>query len=157
MSGHHNAIPIRSVEYGTNFNIEVQFANQTFSLLLDTGSSDTWVLSPDWKCYYGSDTVYGAEVPQENCLFSNQTYQKTPSFNPIDSAWLGEHYGAGDIVGTLGYEDIKIGHISIPQQEIGIVNATNSLGDGYNSGLIGFGYPSISQVRLLNTRSTSQR
>ena len=71
-------------------------------------------------------------------------YAKTPSNN----AWLGEVYGAGNEVGTLGYEDVRIGSISISQQEMSFVNASSSGGDGYSSGLLGLAYPVLGQVGL---------
>jgi hypothetical protein len=117
-------------------------------VIVDTGSADLWVLSEDWKCYYGSATVWaGKPVPQAKCPF-NQSYEQTSTFQPIDSAWLGELYGQGDIVGPVGYEDVQIGSISISQQEMAFVNATANGVDSSVSGLMGLAYPVLDQVRL---------
>ena len=52
--------------------------------------------------------------------------------------------------GTLGYENIKVGSIAIEGQEMGVVNASTSWEDGFGSGIMGLGYPSIVQIHPEN-------
>ena len=136
-------LPLRAAAYGTSFDVDIVIGDQTFLLTADTGSSDLWVLQPDWKCYFGKATWSGTPVPREKCIYGNKTYSQSSSLSPIDSAWLGEHYGAGNVEGPLGYESIQIGGISIPRQTTGFVNASTAYGDGLGSGILGLGYPVI--------------
>jgi hypothetical protein len=120
-------------------------------VITDTGSADLWVLAPDWKCYAGSVSILnGTAVPRENCPL-NKTYTQTSTFQPIDSAWLGEIYGQSDVIGTVGYEDVQIGTIEISQQEMGFVNATIHGVDSSVSGILGLAYPVLDSVCLHNT------
>ena len=120
-------------------------------MIADTGSADLWVLASDWKCYSDSVTVLnGTSVPRENCPF-NKTYTQTSTFQAIDSAWLGETYGQGDIVGSVGYEDVQIGSITLSQQEMAFVNATINGVDSTVSGLLGLAYPVLDSVCLPST------
>lgn len=143
-------LPLRAAAYGTTFNVQLDIGGRSYPVLADTGSSDLWLLEPGWKCYFGSPTTQGKEVPQSKCIAGNATYTKSSTYSPITSAWLGEHYGAGNVIGTLGYEHVMVGDISIPRQEMGFVNATNQEFDGYGSGIMGLGYPVIASIHPAN-------
>lgn len=54
--------------------------------------------------------------------------------------------GSGNVYGTLGYENIKVGSIAIDAQEMDVVNASTSWEDGFGSGIMGLGYPTIVQI-----------
>lgn len=125
------------------FDADIVIGDQTFTLLADTGSSDLWVLDHDWQCYFGKETWSGAPVPREKCLYGNKTYTQSSTFSPIEWAWLGEHYGVGNVEGPLGYEKVQVGDIVVPRQTTGFVNASTESQDGLSSGLIGLGYPVI--------------
>ena len=126
-------------------------------MIADTGSADLWVLGSNWKCYSGSASVWtGTSVPRAQCPF-NQSYDQTSTYQPIDSAWLGELYGQGDIVGPVGYEDVQIGSILLLQQEMAVVNSSTNGVDSSVSGLMGLAYPILDQVCVHISASTSQR
>lgn len=149
-AGISTVIPLKSVAYGTSFDIEVQFGDQTLWVSADTGSADLWIVSPDWQCFFGAADDNRTPVPREKCRYGNQTYTESSTFTPYDPAWLGVHYGAGNIYGTLGFEDIKVGDILISQQEMGVANASTAYADGWYSGIMGLGYPTISQIHPSN-------
>jgi hypothetical protein len=128
-------LPLRAAAYGTTYNVVLEIGGRSYPVLADTGSSDLWLFEPGWKCYFGSPTTLGTEVPQSKCLAGNGTYTRSSTYTPITKEWLGEHYGAGNVIGTLGYEHVMVGDISIPRQEMGFVNATTSYFDGYGAGI----------------------
>ena len=76
----------------------------------------------------------------------NKTYTSSPSLESINNAWFGEHYGSSDDIGTLGYEHLQLGNISISRQEMVFVNRSNDVGDRINSGVMGFGYPVLADI-----------
>lgn len=148
-------LPLTASAYGTSFDVEVEIGNQSFKLIADTGSSDLWVLDSDWQCLLGSPTTPGAVVPKEKCQYSNTTYTRSPTFQPITAAWLGEHYGVGNVVGPLGTDLVRVGGLSIPSQTFGLANSSSAYGDGVCSGLIGLGYQDIASIHPANYTATN--
>lgn len=152
---HSAVLPLTATDYGASYNVEIKVGDETFPVIVDTGSADLWVLDADWKCYRGSETTSGAKVPQGRCLYGNKTYTQSSTFEPITNAWLGEHYGAGIVSGPLGNENVQLGGIIIEHQEMGFVNASTATGNGACSGLMGLGYPVLGFVHPANyTAST---
>jgi hypothetical protein len=111
-------------------------------VIADTGSADLWVLGEHWKC-----VPNGVPAPRSKCP-SNQSYVPTSTFQAIDSAYLGELYGQGIIIGPVGYEDVQLGSLTISQQEMGFVNSTTNGVDSSVSGLMGLAFPVLDQVCL---------
>ena len=143
-------LPLTSSAYGTSLSLEVTIGNQTFNLLPDTGSADLWVLAAGWKCYAGQPSISGKTSPESACQFGVGTYTKSSTFEPITDSWLGEHYGAGDIVATLGYDNVEIGGISVPHQEFGMTNATNQVDDNQAVGILGLSSAALTSAHPAN-------
>ena len=148
-------LPLKSVAYGISFNVDISLGGQSYPVIVDTGSADLWVMGSDWTCYYGGETTEGTQVPRSECFTGNKTYTESSTFTPISNAWIGEHYGAGNVIGTLGFEDAQLGAITIPQQEMGVINASTMYNDGYCSGLMGLGYPDIAQIHPSDYSATN--
>ena len=143
-------LPLKSVAYGTSYNTEVTFGDQTLWVIIDTGSADLWALGSNWQCFYGKEAPNGEPVSRAECRNGDQTYTESSTFEPIDWAWIGVHYGSGNVYGTLGFEDIKVGDLTVPQQITGVINATTSYFDDFGVGILGLGYPTISQIHPAN-------
>lgn len=109
-------------------------------MIADTGSADLWVLGQHWQCLPN-----GVPAPRSKCP-SNQSYVPTSTFQAIDTAYLGELYGQGIIIGPVGYEDVQLGSLTISQQEMGFVNSTTNGVDSSVSGLMGLAFPVLDQV-----------
>ena len=143
-------LPLTATGYGTTLTAQINIGGHLYDVLPDTGSADLWVLQKDWKCYNGQANVSGTPVSQDECQYGTTAYTESDTFEPIDDAWLGITYGAGDVFGTLGYESMRLGSISIPRQEFGLMNATTGPADRYSSGLVGLSLPIISQTHPSN-------
>ena len=78
-----------------------------------------WVLVDGYECKRPQGTVSGHTVSQKACNFGNATYTQSCSFKPIDYVYLGDHYGLGNDVGVAGYETVRVGNITIHQQQMG--------------------------------------
>ncbi|KAE9366755.1 acid protease [Stipitochalara longipes BDJ] len=126
--------------YELTFQTEVTLGNQTLSLLVDTGSSDIWVLGSNWVCI--NDTS-NATLPQEACTYGSQTYTPSTTFHEIPDTYFGEELGAGRVSGLFGLEDVTLGGVTVTNQHIGVVNKSSNFGDGVYVGIVGFGYPSL--------------
>ncbi|KAH7165182.1 aspartic peptidase domain-containing protein [Dactylonectria macrodidyma] len=133
------------------FDVEAQFGNQSFLLLVDTGSSDTWVVKTDFQCI---DATYNSNIPQEKCLFG-PTYDVPTDMQYVKNQTFGVQYGTGIALGKVGFENITIGGITVPKQKIGIVDRSTDKGDGINSGILGLGYPPLTSAHYGSTLDNS--
>ncbi|KAF4968662.1 hypothetical protein FSARC_3948 [Fusarium sarcochroum] len=137
-----NPAPLIATEYASIFDVEVQFGNQSFMLLVDTGSSDTWVVETGFKCIDSSDNSI---QPQSNCNYAS-TYDITSTFRPQHNQTFGVKYGTGIATGMVGFEDLTMGGITVTNQTVGIANSTDDIGDGVRSGLLGLAYPQLTSA-----------
>jgi hypothetical protein len=124
------------------FDVDVQIGNQTFTLLVDTGSSDTWVVEPNYLCI---DAKTNTALPQGDCIW-DPPYVKTDTFRPVSNQTFGVQYGTGIALGTVGHETVSLGGISVANQTIGVVSRTTDKGDGLSSGILGLGFPGLTSA-----------
>lgn len=103
-------VEIGEVQYDRSFVAGVAIGDQTFDLILDTGSSNTWVAGTGyncdapWPCYFGP------------------TFDIDASFTPIEGQHLNTSYADTSYgSGPIGYADVTIAGVKVPQQEVGVV------------------------------------
>ncbi|KPM43147.1 hypothetical protein AK830_g3378 [Neonectria ditissima] len=137
-----NPAPMTATGYAIVFDVEVQFGDQSFLLLVDTGSSDTWVVTKDFQCVNATDN---SDIPQEECLFG-PTYDVPASMEYVSNRTFGVQYGTGIALGKVGYENVTLGGITVPKQKVGVVDRSTDKGDGLNSGILGLGYPPLTSA-----------
>ncbi|KAJ5627517.1 hypothetical protein N7528_004944 [Penicillium herquei] len=141
-----------ATEYGTVFDVPVTIGNQTFMLLVDTGSSDTYVMQTGYTCVNSSSNMV---ISEADCEYSNKTYHKSKTYRQVHGEFFGVEYGAGLASGVMAYEQVSMGNITVDRQKVGIANDSNPMGDGVNSGLLGLAYPSLTSAHPLNDTSNS--
>jgi hypothetical protein len=136
--------PLTATLFGSVFDTNVTFGDQTFQLFIDTGSSDTWVVQNNFTCV---NRTSGLELPQESCLFGPETYDpsKSAGLEDIPGEIFGIQYGDGISSGVMAYENVTLAGITV-RQKVGIVNVSTPMGDGVNSGLLGLGYPALTSA-----------
>lgn len=132
-----------STGFGEFIDVEIDFGGQSFLVEVDLGSSDTWVLGAGYECINPLDN---SVLPQSACAYANSTYDISPTFSKILNESLGVFYGAGIVVGQVGYETVTLTGITIPKQEVGISSSLTLPGDGHTSGLLGLAYPAITSA-----------
>ncbi|KAF5668369.1 peptidase catalytic [Fusarium heterosporum] len=137
-----NPAPLIATEYGTIYDVEVQFGNQSFMLLVDTGSSDTCVLQTGCQCINSSDNL---ALPRATCNYAS-TYDLPSTLQTERNKTFGVKYGTGIATGLVAYENLTMGGITVAKQTVGIVNSTNDIGDGLQSGLLGLAYPQLTSA-----------
>ncbi|KAL8670808.1 MAG: hypothetical protein Q9168_004669 [Polycauliona sp. 1 TL-2023] len=124
--------------YTTN----ITFGKQTFEAIVDTGSSDTWLVESGFRCTQGSAQI---PAPLSECAFGPPvTVASSPTFKQIQGQSFEIAYADGTFVtGIVGTEDVTLGGITVKNQEVGIVNHADWNGDNSTSGLIGLAFPSL--------------
>jgi hypothetical protein len=128
-----------SLFIGEEFATEITFGTETFESVVDTGSSDTWIVETGFICVNITDS---APLPEADCYFG-PTYNVTDTFKHIPDENFNITYGDGEfLTGIVGYEDITLAGIKV-RQEVPLVNYAAWEGDGTTSGLIGLAYPGM--------------
>jgi len=129
---------------------------QIFDVVVDTGSSDPWLVTPDFSCYNPST---GEPEAQADCYFGtpydpslSANYQRIPNEN------FNITYADGETLnGDMAYDTFSLGGITVPRQKFGIVDYVAWYGDGYSSGLIGFAYGTLTSAYQGNDPSQDRR
>ncbi|KAI8931767.1 hypothetical protein NX059_011407 [Plenodomus lindquistii] len=127
----------------------VTLGSQTFTLVIDTGSSDTWVAAAFFTCLNANNR---APATPTNCGF-NASYDPntSPTWKSIPDFDFSVNYTGGEFLrGELGTEQLGIGGVSeggepvlVVEQTIGVVEEGYWVGDGVSSGLMGLAYPAL--------------
>ena len=140
-------LPILSTIYGANFDANVTFGEQSFWLTVDTGSADTWAIGSGWRCEETFENGTVVDLGQAACdppKSGPYDYKSSSNgFELIEGQWIGDHYGAGNIFGVVGYQDLKLGNIELNRQQIGVVNVSEYSYDKRAIGILALGYPAI--------------
>ncbi|KAI1512742.1 Eukaryotic aspartyl protease [Pyrenophora tritici-repentis] len=107
----------------------ITISSQLFSVVLDTGSSDTWVTSSSFRCL---DSVSYAVIDTQYCGF-NRTFDTSSSrtWREVEGWQFGVNYTGGEfLVGELGWDILGVGgdggkgRLSV-NQTVGVVETTS--------------------------------
>lgn len=121
----------------------ITVGGEDFMNVIDTGSADTWVAGSGFKCV---SLRTKKEILPENCKFAKE-YVPTKSFVPIPDQHFNISYADGEYLnGVMGRETVRLGNITVDNQEVGIINLAAWNGDGISSGLIGLAFPSVTRA-----------
>ncbi|KAJ7458601.1 aspartic peptidase domain-containing protein [Mycena latifolia] len=143
--GKSTTVPLTGANFDHEYVTDATFGGQKFKLIVDTGSSDTWVIQQGFTCL-NPDT--GDPQPAQSCNFG-------PGFSPAQSTTFqlfpnvtfAISYGDGSFVdGPAGFDTISIGDLSVTKQEIGVPNVAGWFGDGITSGILGLAFPDTTSV-----------
>jgi aspergillopepsin I len=117
-----SSTPLISAGGGVEFLTQITFGTTAVDVIVDTGSSDTWLIQSNFKCVDASGTAQA----QSACNFG-PTYPGTFGSNKIPNANFNISYGDGEFVtGDFGTEDITLAGITVPSQTVSakILNKT---------------------------------
>ncbi|KAI5122287.1 hypothetical protein M0805_002367 [Coniferiporia weirii] len=131
---------------GSSYYTVLAIGDISFRISLDTGSSDLWLLS-------------SACATKEFCK-SSPSYPlsyHSPSFGIINNNQTGFNLSFADgstSSGFLATESVQLNNFTVPNQVIGLVNATNVVLGSEISGVLGMGFPRLSVFSPIVTNST---
>lgn len=137
----------------------VTLGGKPYTLVIDSGSSDTWVAASTFKCL----SVPGEIPDSPTCGFGARFDESSPTFKPLPGPQVfSVNYTSSEFLrGRLGSEILGIGRVGLglpplvtARQVIGVVEEGYWNGDGISSGLMGLAYPDLaSSVRELGYTS----
>ncbi|EMC99460.1 hypothetical protein BAUCODRAFT_144879 [Baudoinia panamericana UAMH 10762] len=134
----NGSINLTPVTAGSSFLAQVTVGGQSFEMVVDTGSSDPWLVAPDFVCGYGA---------QSDCGFGPPYEQSATYIGPLQDQNFNISYADGErLTGTMGFEIFTIGGITVDRQEFAIAEYAEWTGDGISSGLVGFAYSSLTSA-----------
>ncbi|CAK5273019.1 unnamed protein product, partial [Mycena citricolor] len=108
---------------------------QTFSVILDTGSSDLWVVDSQCLSCGGG---------------SSFTSSSSSSFLQSSSQSVEIVYGSGQVAGTVATDTVSMGSLSVSSQGFLLAEQlTQNLIQGQVSGLIGLAFQSLAQTQAV--------
>lgn len=138
--------PVANLTWGNAPGVDAGVPAQQFISFLDTGSSDTWVVTSALECVeIGSETPLG---DASACEFGN-LYNLTQGqwTNMTDLAFNIEYFPELEILrGDMAYAPVSLAGLTVAQQEVALVDYAAWSGDGHSSGLLGLAYPSITSA-----------
>lgn len=119
--------------------------SQEFVAFIDTGSSDTWVISKDFQCL---DISTMDPESQSACQFGTLYDPALGSFENITSQEFSIAYFPENetLEGSMGYAPLQLGGLTVPKQEVALVTESAWAGDGTSSALVGFAYPAVTSA-----------
>jgi len=124
---------------GVEYIMDIQFNSVDVKVIVDTGSSDTWLAESGFRCVDASGTAQNASA----CGFG-ATYPSSFGANQIKNTNFNISYGDGEFVtGDFGTADITIAGITVPQQTAALGTYAYWNGDGVSAGLLGLAYDAL--------------
>ncbi|KAJ7174692.1 aspartic peptidase domain-containing protein [Mycena filopes] len=137
--------PLDGADYDYEYLTKIIIGGQSFSVIVDTGSSDTWLAEKGFSCF----NLSGAPAPIASCGFGTEGFDTklSKSFQWYPNTSFAVQYGDGEsLSGTAAFETVNVGGLTVKHQEIGVVSNASWAGDGINTGLLGLAYPWLTSV-----------
>ncbi|KAF7591454.1 hypothetical protein BBP40_001557 [Aspergillus hancockii] len=133
-----------ATKLGAVFDVDISIGsnNQTFKLLVDTGSSDTYIVRDKFTCINATTNM---AIPEASCHYGPKTYTKSQTYQRVPDETFGVQYGDGIASGIMAFETITIADVTV-RTKIGIADTSTPMGDGVNSGVLGLGYPCLTSA-----------
>ncbi|KAJ7741739.1 aspartic peptidase domain-containing protein [Mycena olivaceomarginata] len=144
----HTAVPLAGSNLDTDYLVNITIGGQNFSVIIDSGSADTWVPQAGFSCF----NLTGSPVPQTTCNFGTNGFDTNASktFEPYQNVSFNQTYGTAEsVAGPIAFDTVSIGEMEVSRQVVPIPNVAAWTGDGILSGILGLAFPNLTS--LFNT------
>lgn len=135
-AGNSASIPIIDEQNDSSYSGQITLGTppQTFQVILDTGSSDLWVITTSCTSCTSDETPFDAS--------------KSSSYAASNSQ-LTINYGSGSVKGTVAEDTVSCGGFTVPKQEFlaATTIVANLLAPGV-SGIMGLGFQTLSSLQV---------
>ncbi|CAD0096013.1 unnamed protein product [Aureobasidium mustum] len=129
-----------SVNAGSVFLAPLQAGGEMFEVVIDTGSSDTWLVNNQFTCVDPTDSEV---IDESQCAFG-PTYSLSSTAEQVPNRNFNISYADGErLNGQIITEDLTFAGITVENQTMGLVTVVGWYGDGTSSGLVGLAYVSL--------------
>ncbi|KAG9640593.1 acid protease, partial [Aureobasidium melanogenum] len=129
-----------SVGAGSVFLTSLDAGGEAFDVVIDTGSSDTWLVNNQFTCVDPSDS----EVIDESMCAFGPTYSLSSTAQQIPNRNFNISYADGErLNGEIITEDLTFAGLTVENKTMGLVTVAGWYGDGTSSGLVGLAYASL--------------
>lgn len=145
--------PVTAANYDVEYIANVIAGTNNLSLVVDTGSSDTWFVRQGFNCV---DPQRHLPILTASCHFGPVFKGDFPG-GKIANKHMAVAYGyqGGPFLeALLGYSDLEVSGVKVQKQTIGLATRGFWDGDGVTSGLLGLGLPGLTNA-LPGAPSTS--
>ncbi|OTB04616.1 hypothetical protein M426DRAFT_11503 [Hypoxylon sp. CI-4A] len=139
-NGYENVTSVN--HYALEYALQVVFNGIPMSVVIDSGSADTWIKSSKFHCKDNANDT----IPEKVCRLG-------PSFpgnftgGPIRNQHFAIKYGDGESVqGRLGHMDVEFAGVTVPDQEVALASQGTWQGNNLTSGILGLAYPSLTSA-----------
>ncbi|KAJ6580924.1 aspartic peptidase domain-containing protein [Mycena capillaripes] len=141
----NNTATLLGADFDEEYLTDITVGGQTFTAIVDTGSSDTWLIQKGFKCF----NLTGFPESTETCGFGSDGFDTaaSPTFQAFPKVSFNISYGDGEFLsGPVGFDTVSVGGLTVTKQEIGTPDFAAWNGDGVNSGLLGLAYSGLTSV-----------
>jgi hypothetical protein len=131
----------QQVEYLLN----VTAGGSNYSLIIDTGSSDTWFVKSGFQCY----DYLRRKVATAECQFGPEFKGDFPGGQIKDlhfNVSYGNGYSGPNLNGEYGYADLTVAGVTVPKQQIALATSGYWTGDDISTGILGLGMPGLTEA-----------
>ncbi|KAI8980194.1 acid protease [Trametes punicea] len=137
-------VPVTLASDRETYYVLAGVGNVSLRLALDTASADLWLVSSDCASR-------ACNVPKYPLSF------ESPTFVSVNSNATEFNVSYADSTGAQGFvarESILLGNLTVPNQAIGLATASNVTFTDQVSGILGLGFPRISEIASLAANAT---
>lgn len=156
----YGAEPIDNL-YSEEYVAEIEWDGTSIEVIVDTGSSDTWLVQAGFTCVDVDGNVQPVSVHPVQCLHLGSRPKVSTCaghspiflqeadcyFGPVFNGTFDEgsiadenfsiEYGDGEfLTGVFGYENVTVAGITVDKQQVALVNYSYWFGDSETSGLM---------------------
>jgi hypothetical protein len=127
--------------YADQYAVEMLFNGTPMQVVIDSGSSDTWIRGMNFTCSNRSISA--------NCNLGPPYPVLDFPHGRIQDLHFAIVYGDDETVaGQLGYMDVEVAGITVHNQEVGLVSQGTWYGNNVTSGVMGMAYPALTSAYM---------